>query len=235
MMMKNRDDRFDLMDRETQYREKQVMLIDQDAKAMLKRFKDNIENIKSRFRLYNQLVQQKMDEEAEDVLRFQIVYLMSALDFYMHELYSYGLLKIFNKQGKKSFRYKEYRVPLSLVEVALYDGENITRHLKETFTEINSSFTYMHPNKIRELLNVIANGDEFDYIEERLKKISILKHQEQLESVLEKIYHRRNRISHQTDIEHGKELKNTISKDEVMRYTDIVSILVDELHQMVCS
>lgn len=228
-------DRTQLISRDERPRYKQKVFIDIDADAMLNQFMHNIENVNSRFRLYDRLISEGLKVEAEDVLRFQVVYLMSALDFYMHELYSYSLIKLFNSQKRKTYRYKEYRVPLKLVEVAVYDAENIFSHLKQTFIEINSNFTFMHPNKIKELLNIISYEDEFTIIESRLKVRKIIKDSQHLENILEDIYQRRNKISHQTDIDHGKIERSEIKKETIMWYTEVLTALVHELHQLVCT
>lgn len=224
----------ELVNREVKNRKKNRIVIDPDALGLIARFRENVLGIDRRFKIYKVLNEQNLQDDAEDILRFQIVYLMSSLDFFMHELYSYGIVKIFKKQSGKSERYREYRVPLKLVEVALFDGENIQRYLKETITEINSTFTFMHPNRIREMLNIIGYEDAFESVEEHLKEMDIIKKNQSLAYLLETIYERRNKISHQTDIDHGKEDKNLIKADEVIHSRDIIVNFVEGIYHFVC-
>lgn len=225
---------FKLEDREVKTRRKKKITIDPDAIGMIERFRATIENIDQRFKIYHVLLNQRLKDEAEDLLRFQIVYLMSALDFFMHELYSYGIIKIFKRQKRKTTRYESFRVPLKLVEQALFDGENIQRHLKETITEINSTFTFMSPGRIKELLYTIGYSNVFDRAQTDLRKAGILDWNESLDRMFDRIYERRNKISHQTDIEHGGSDRNAITFDEVKHYRDIIVHTVESIYQSVC-
>lgn len=223
-----------IVNRDNRTRHKKTKVIPADAKAILERFQTSISNILDHIKLYDLLLAKEQTALADDILRFQIVYLMSSLDFYFHELYSYGLLKMFQNKTEKTYRYREFRVPLKVVESALYDGENILRHLKETFIEINSTFTFMHPHRIKEVLNTISSIEVFDIVEKKLRKRNIIKHHEELEGIIEKIYRRRNKISHQTDIEHHTIVRNEISKKEVFRYVNIINEMVLEIHHLIC-
>lgn len=225
--------RIELVSREVRTRQKMPVSISEDCEGMINRFRKNIESIKGLNNIYNLLMTENQPEKARDILRFQIVYLMSSLDFYLHELYVYGILKIFQKQKQKNLRYLEYRVPLEVVEKALYDGENIMSHLKQAVIENNSTLTFMHPNRMKEVLHTISEAETFDLVEEKLKRRHIIKSYEALEVILENLYRRRNRISHQTDIEHGGTEQGEINHYEVMRSIDIVAEMIETLHQII--
>ncbi|QVK18673.1 hypothetical protein KHQ81_02875 [Mycoplasmatota bacterium] len=201
---------------------------------MIEIFRENIKQIRNRFEIVDLLNSQQRKEEACDILRFQIVYAMSALDFFMHEIYSYALLKIFRNESPKTDRYNEYKIPLKLLEQALYDAENIDHYLKETFIDLNRNYTFMSPGRIRELLNIISSEDEFAMVEKSLKAKNIISKHKRLDRILDEIYDRRNKIAHQTDINHGKDDKNAITKDEVEFYINIISHLVESLYQVIC-
>lgn len=230
-MMNNK---LDLQNRNIKNRTKITRIIDKDAQNIILKFNSSIKHLKERFDLYDYLIKNNKKNEADDTLRFQIVYAMSALDFFMHELYTYSLLKIFKGEKEKTYKYKEYRIPISLVEKAIFDSENIEKHLKKTFIDINSNFTFMHPNRIRELLNLISYEDEFKMVESSLKNDGIIKKDERLDTLLERIYERRNKIAHQTDINHGQDNRNQISKYDVERYIEIIENMVLKLYEIVC-
>lgn len=233
--MKNRIHyRTNLYDREKDKREKTIKYIDKDANQMINTFRDNIKRIKNRFEIFDLLKNNNRIEETNDILRFQIVFVMSSLDFFMHEIYSFAFIKIFKNEMPKTNGYKNYKIPLKLLEKALYDAENIDRHLKETFIGINDSFTFMSPGRIRELLNIITSEDEFALVERKLKQRKIIKYNVRLDSEIEHIYDRRNKIAHQTDIEHGEDDKNIINRREVEYYIDVISNFVEELFKVVC-
>lgn len=59
------------------------------------------------------------------IWRAQIVFLASALDFYMHELTKYGLCEIYNENWASTDKYKNLQVKMEVIEVALKSGEDI--------------------------------------------------------------------------------------------------------------
>jgi len=234
--MKSRTKRTNLLDRENEIRNKHIKYINNDAEKMILTFRDNIKRINNRFEIIDLLYAQKKIEEANDILRYQIIYAMSALDFFMHEIYCFGLLKIFRNEKPRTYKYNEYKIPLKLLEQALYDAENIDYHLKETFIDLNRNFTFMSPGRIRELLNIISSEDEFAMAEKILKDKNIISDHDRLDHILDKIYDRRNKIAHQTDINHGNRdgNKNTISKGDVEESMNIISHLVETLYKIIC-
>ncbi len=233
--MKNRvEHRIKLFDREQEIREKKIRYIDKDANQMINTFRDNINRINNRFEIVDLLSKHKKTKEANDILRFQIVFVMSSLDFFMHEIYSYGLLKIFKKETPKTRGYNNYKVPLKLLEQALYDSENIDEYLKQAFIDINDSYTFMSSGRIRVLLNVITSEDEFSKVERALKNKKIIDNDKKLDNILDDIYERRNKIAHQTDIDHGDDDKNIIARSEVEYYIDVTTNFVEELYKIIC-
>ena len=63
--------------------------------------------------------------EGENIWRAQIVFLASALDFYMHELTKYGLCEIYNENWDRTDKYENLQVNMKVIEVALKSGEDI--------------------------------------------------------------------------------------------------------------
>ena len=63
--------------------------------------------------------------EGENIWRAQIIFLASALDFYMHELTKYGLCKIYDENWDRTDKYENLQVNMKVIEVALKSGEDI--------------------------------------------------------------------------------------------------------------
>lgn len=63
---------------------------------IMKHFTDNINAIKDQFIVADDLISSDKKEAGETIWRSQVVFLASALDFYMHELTKYGLCQIFS-------------------------------------------------------------------------------------------------------------------------------------------
>lgn len=75
---------------------KKVSLPDIESKRIIDIFLKNIQMIKGKFQLVKNLYDKGFENEAEDLLRSQIVFSMSALDYYLHEITRYSILKMFN-------------------------------------------------------------------------------------------------------------------------------------------
>jgi hypothetical protein len=95
------------LNRESKQLEKKAIFItEQKANEIIQQFQYNIKSIREKFHIYDELVQNGKEEHAKDILRSQVVFLMSALDFYMHEMVRYRLLKMFSGELSKTESYK---------------------------------------------------------------------------------------------------------------------------------
>jgi hypothetical protein len=59
-------------------------------------YKDSEKSIQSMFSVVDYLIENENEDQAKDIMRAQIVFLVGALDFFMHEITKFGLRKIFN-------------------------------------------------------------------------------------------------------------------------------------------
>ena len=74
-----------------------------------KHFDENLKDVKDKFGLAQNELKANL-RSAEEIWRSQVVFLESALDFYIHELVKYGLLKIFNGEWPETDKSKKFKV-----------------------------------------------------------------------------------------------------------------------------
>lgn len=155
-----------------------------DLQPILDRFNSNIADIKSHFQTADDLLslQPPKQTAAEDVWRSQIVFLDSALDFYIHEIVKYGIIKMFNGNWTESTDYKKMKVRLSFA-VNLAQNPNSASKLLEEIDEMNKYSCFMG-KKIKDALRFINIPYNLTSAEE---------------SFLIDLYNRRNQIAHQAD------------------------------------
>lgn len=195
------------LDRRNEEREiVQNIIADIDSEKIKRQLDDNIENIKSKFDIYDKLVAENLKNEADDVLRSQIVFLMSALDFYMHEIVKYSLIKIFKREKEKTSSYKNFIVSIEVVEKALDNPENID-WLSEEIILRHSKNTYMGSKKIKEALSLISTEKVFSKVADNLNYQT-----KDLSNKIDEIYKRRNKIAHQSDRDPESTELNLITK-----------------------
>ena len=70
-----------------------------NIEEIFEHFSEALKAIRAQLAVADELVEQKKNTEAEYIWRSQIVFLASALDFYMHELTKLGLCEIYDNSS----------------------------------------------------------------------------------------------------------------------------------------
>ncbi len=191
-----------------------------DLQPILDRFNSNIDDIRSHFQTADDLLalQPPKQTAAEDIWRSQIVFLDSALDFYIHEIVKYGIVKMFNGDWAESTDYKKLKVRLSFA-VDLAQNPNSASKLLEEIDEMNKYSCFMGAKKLKEQLVFI----DVNYSLRNSDK-----------NLLNDLYNRRNQIAHQSDRIPGQQQKQPISKSYVEDFINkIESFVVNNLHPVI--
>ena len=191
-----------------------------DLQPILNRFNSNIADIRSHFKTADDLLslQPPKQTAAEDIWRSQIVFLDSALDFYIHEIVKYGIVKMFNGDWAESTDYKKMKVRLSFA-VDLAQSPSSTSKLLEEIDEMNKYSCFMGAKKLEEQFVFI----DVNY---NLRKSD--------KKLLNDLYNRRNQIAHQSDRVHGQQHKQSITKKYVENFINkIENFVLKNLHPVI--
>jgi len=201
---------------------KKVRMYDSSLNEIFEEFYQNIDLIKQKFEIAEQLENIENSNTAKDIYRFQIVFLEGSLDYFFHRLGMYAMKQMYEGNWHKSIRYRNIKVPINDVMYAIQHPEK-TKWVDSAIISYHSSRTYMSPNGIKELLKLIEQ-DFFDDIAIELSpKI-------ELETILKEIFGRRNKIVHQLDCDHKTGLSTDIQKSDVERYIDVIEQFVKKLY-----
>lgn len=191
-----------------------------DLQPILDRFNSNITDIRSHFQTADDLLalQSPKQTAAEDIWRSQIVFLDSALDFYIHEIVKYGIIKMFNREWAESTDYKKMKVHLRFA-VDLAQNPSSASKLLEEIDEMNKYPCFMGAKKLKEQLDFIAVNYNLRNSDKKL---------------LNNLYNRRNQIAHQTDRIPGQQQKQPITKKYVEDFINkIENFVVNTLHPVI--
>lgn len=191
-----------------------------DLQSILGRFNTNISDIRSHFQTADDLLALQPPKQiaAEDIWRSQIVFLDSALDFYIHEIVKYGIIKMFNREWAESNDYKKFKVRLSFA-VDLAQNPSSASRLLEEIDEMNKHSCFMGARKIK---------DQF-----RALDISYTLSSSEI-NLLDDLFNRRNQIAHQSDRIPGQQQKQPISKNYVENFINrIEDFVVNNLHPVI--
>ena len=201
------------------------ILPDKKADDILNKFNLIIDDIESKFNLINILENKDMDEIIYNILRSQIMFLMSAVDYYVHEIVKYGIISIFKGERKRTKQYDTFSIGLANVEKAIKNIEDIN-WLEDAISNENIKYTFMAYEKIRRALLLIS--DDKKILPNAAKNINISDNK--LKSNIDNIYKRRNAIAHQSDINESTGIKNKIDVKFVKDSIDFVKIAIESIH-----
>lgn len=200
-------------------------IVEFDLVEIKQHFDENLENINSHFSLSDQLMQNNSFEAAKDIWRLQIIFLDSALDFYIHEMTKYGMNKIFNGEWPETDKFKNYTLRIPVVMQALKNPEDVSWFLENvnqtyakaplmSFESINAQFNLIgiKKNDVANTAFYVAGSNE--------------KTLPQLKKALEDLFERRNAIAHQSDRYHHDATRKDIDKAYVVQAIENIRKIV---------
>ncbi|MBQ9812617.1 MAG: hypothetical protein IJM54_04815 [Thermoguttaceae bacterium] len=183
-----------------------------DLEEIKQHFYDSLNDIKKQFAVAESLLSSGRQEEAMDVWRSQVVFVEGVMDFFMHEISKYALIKMFKGDWEKSERYANLMIPMSTVEEGLRNPES-TEWLLSRLNSRFSQEVYLSSDALSSQLSLI--GMRFDDI----CKIAFPKQKNESndsgKQKLRDLYARRNQIAHQIDRQHATAEKKPIDKQFV--------------------
>lgn len=159
-------------------------------------FKENIIRIKKLENYYDDLEEGDADLEAlSDILRAELVFAVSAFDYYIHELVRIGLKEAFLGGRPKTNAYKNFQISLNSVPAK---PEEITAPawLDNEIRARNNWKTFQHSTNLGDALKLITDKRVWDEIAPRIGKTP-----EETRQTLDLIVDRRNKISHEADMD----------------------------------
>lgn len=191
-------------------------------------FVENIEAINKQNEVINNLKNTSNFSEAKVIMRSQIVFLASSLDFYMHELTKYGLCQIYDEIWSKTEKYEHITIDLKTLEVPLKNNISSDWFL-DCVNELYRNVTMVSYSSIKTQINLL--GLDFKEIAKKAfyQQGSTEKPKDKMERILTLLFKRRNIIAHQFDREHSNAEIQEISEDIVSYFVENVKIIVDAI------
>ena len=186
-----------------------------DYTQISKHFYDNINDVKSKFKIAEAL-EGTNREQAKEIWRSQIVFLESSLDFYIHEVIKFGIIKMFNGEWTRTDQFNEIKVSLKFAIGIAESPETEVSLLKEEIDTLNQRQCFMGYANIKKQLEVIG--------------ISV---DSSKKTILNDVYKRRNQIAHQSDRLPDNPTKQDISKDLVENYINEIEAFVKDIDSKV--
>jgi len=130
--------------------------------------------------------------DLSDLLRTQIVLMVSALDYFVHEITVQGMLQIFDGTRKPTDAFKKQRVSGSLL---LIPKESSRSAFEADVRDRHSFLSFQQPEKIADAIRMFHPSPLWRAVAGRLNQS-----EGHLKTRLQLIVDRRNKIAHEADI-----------------------------------
>lgn len=196
---------------------------------IMEHFNQNLDAIRAQSDVAADMVREGNQGEAEFIWRTQILYLVSALDFYMHELTTYGMVSMYRRHWKRTPDYEKIRLPISAID----EGTRASGSAEWLVEYINDAFgrdTMTSYPRIKDQADLL--GIDIRRCMEEAFPHATKKHRAVAEGseILGDISSRRNRIAHQTDRDPDNARQDEISAQYVMQSISHIERLIHALH-----
>lgn len=193
-------------------------------------FTENMAEVKAQFGVADNLKSEKNEIACKMVWRSQVVLAEGLLDFYIHEISKYCLVRMFSGVWPKTDKYKSFQIPMEKVENAINAFESndwFFEYLNERF----SRDVFLSCESMRDQLNLI--GIHFN---ETMKMAFPSSNEQEAikigKETIKMLFQRRNEIAHQNDRSHASAQQSDITKEFVVDYISKIESIVNAIQKI---
>jgi hypothetical protein len=189
-------------------------------------FENNLSNIEVISVLYDYFLIHLPAIDLTELLRAQYVMIVSAFDYYIHNLVRENILDIFYDASKKI---PNIKISLNIVNVLLQESnkDEQRRILDTEVKNILSRYSYQSSINVENAMGLIGVRKIWSKIASNLNQSS-----EDIKNRLNLIVNRRNKIAHESDINFITGAKECIDKAIVIDTIDFLKRLVNEIDRL---
>jgi hypothetical protein len=191
-------------------------------------FEKSLERIEHFAGLYQAIVRLTTPAvDSSDLLRAQIVLIVSALDFYVHELTVLGMLAVYMGQRPSTQAFERYRISVGSMMVGQPLGG--TAWLETEIRERHGYLSFQQPEKIADAVRLFSDVKLWPAVATLLGQ-----DESNIRSSLRLIVDRRNKIAHEADIDPSYPgARWPISEADAAQCRQFIATLVKAIHATV--
>ena len=196
------------------------------------RFIKNISRIKNTYDLYNHLNNELKfpSQHLGDLIRSDLVFLVSALDRFVHDLVRIGMIKSFQGHRPKTNAYLNFSIPLSQVDTMVNSSIMPPELIfEQQILNNHKHLAFQEPDKISNALSLIWNEPH------KWQKISqkIGEPENDTKTKLKNIVIRRNQIVHEADMDLQTGDLQEIEKSDVEMSIEFVEKICLNIYELI--
>ncbi len=123
------------------------------------KFRQNIKSVRELDSIYGLIAETYplLKEQAQEILRAEIVLSVSALDCFIHDLVKQGMLETYQDNRMPSKPFVTYQIPIKFLKLIENSEGNEYKlaYLEQAIEEVNSKDSYQSPKNIEYALQLI--------------------------------------------------------------------------------
>lgn len=223
----------ELSTRKEATRDKVVPVVARFEMAEIKQhYDESIAIVGDMFSVAEKLEKEGNDAQAKNVWRAQIVFLVSAFDFFMHEITKFGLGKIFDGLWEPTTKYNNICINIDVLNEALKAGEDTSWFIEF----INNKFataTMVSYADVKNQVNLLGLDMQTLADDTFYQRGSTEKTLDKLKRRLNGLFSKRNVIAHQSDRRHEDAEVMEITEEIVRAYIDDINKLVVNIEKQI--
>ena len=192
--------------------------------------RENISRVKELGGLYEAVTSITTDIiDASDLLRAQIVMIVSALDHYVHEITRIGMLEIYNGNRPPTSSFQRFQISTNVLQSVISSRHNSSSFFENEIRDRHSYLSFQHPDKIAEAIRLFYPDPLWPAVGQRLSSDAA-----NVKTRLRLIVDRRNKIAHEADMDPSYPgVRWPISKQDVDDSVMFIEEICEAIHSVV--
>ena len=193
-------------------------------------YKQHLSYVRDLHAIYKAISQQITNViDLSDILRAEIVFAVSAFDFYIHEIVKAGLIEIYLNNRTITNQSKQFPISMESVINALNSSPTDVYWLEKEIKEKLGWRSFQRSDKVNEALKYIIDNQIWNRISTEIDQ-----QPEHIKKELDLIIDRRNKIVHEADIDPSSPgARWPIDESMTLDAIDFLEHLVDAIDKII--
>ena len=167
--------------------------------------------------------------DTSDLLRTQVVMIVSALDHYVHEITRIGMLEISDGKRTPTDAFLKFQVSANVLQSSIFTGGATSALFENEIREKHSYLSFQQPDKIADAIRLFFPDPLWPTVGAILSTSA-----NDVKTRLKLIVERRNKIAHEADMDPSYPgLRWPISKVDITNTVFFVENICEAIHSTV--
>ncbi|GGA04688.1 HEPN domain-containing protein [Okeania sp. KiyG1] len=198
--------------------------------SALDQFHISINRVRDLIAVHNSVKAQSTPAlDLSDILRAALVLAVSALDYYIHEVVTLGMLEIHQGLRPEPPAFSRFQISLGIAREGLKNPPDFASYLEDEIRQRHSYKSFQQPDSIADAIRLISDKKLWQEVGNIMGRPD-----KDIKQELKIIIDRRNKIAHEADIDPTLSLGNRWGIDEIMvgDAVDFIEEVVDSIHSI---